>query len=129
MTTVALPVFYLEFRVRNGRDPLPSEMTAHERRLLRKAATRNRDLAQQRRDAGIDELCEAFRRLDISDPTCFHDIVEAMHEPQRSDFLRLTMKETPERVLELAQQYFTLQDTDVERWERLLLESVGVRSV
>jgi len=121
-----LPIFYLEFQKHHGREPKPSEMTLQQRRALRECLIQNRNKAQRNRDFGIEEFREAFKNLPADDPNTWHEILKKIPKQERKNLLMLIMRKTPKEVLRIAQQFFDNQDTDVEYWEYIIRETVGL---
>jgi len=102
-------------------------MSLQQRRALRNCFIQNRDRAQHNRNLyDIEQFREICERDPINDPNWWHEILKEMPEPERTQFLKLIMERTPKEIFKLAQQFFNSLDTDVEYWECMIRECIGI---
>jgi hypothetical protein len=107
-----LPVFFLEFLDAHGRNPRPQEMTVHQRRAMRKCCQQNREAAKR-----VVGYRQALERIE-ADPETLHEVISALQ--------KMLMREGAAAVTEQARLALAGSDGDVEHWDRLLRDCVGL---
>ena len=117
-----IPIFFIRFRKKHGRNPRPDELTLGQRRSLRNCCIQNRDRALQ-----WAAYMKIVNELEVN-PKKWHDVLAETPEPTRSMLLRQILEHGPEELVHRMRSVFgdVQVDVDPERWKRVLRESVAL---